>query len=106
MGAAVENYFWIEFAITYSDNEAYEPVVTKLLEDVNDEVMRKLEAQGKLDMVSKFIYLNDADKGQDVWGGYPKENVRKLQEIRSKYDPERVFTDLMPGGWKVADYEV
>jgi FAD/FMN-containing dehydrogenase len=53
-------------------------------------------------MISPWIYVNDADKGQDVFGGYPVENVKALQRIRQKYDPDRVFTDLMPGGWKVA----
>jgi hypothetical protein len=53
-------------------------------------------------LVSSWIYLNDADKGQDVFGGYPVENVKALQQICDRYDPDMVFPDLMPGGWKIA----
>lgn len=60
---------------------------------------------GPLGVLSDFVYLNDANGAQDVFAGYPLGNVRRLQAIRDKYDPGRVFTDLMPGGWKVADWE-
>lgn len=106
MGAPVENYFWIEFALSYNNDPANEAFITAFLDQVNTAVLGHLADAGLSDQLSSFIYLNDADQGQDVFGGYPKENVKKLQEIREKYDPKRVFTDLMPGGWKVADYVV
>lgn len=68
----------------------------------NANITAQLEPLGVL---TDFIYLNDANGDQDVFAGYPLENVRKLQSIREKYDPNRVYTDLMPGGWKVADWE-
>ena len=58
----------------------------------------KLKEAGQL---GTYIYLNDADKGQKVFESYGDESVARLKEIRAKYDPARVFTDLMPGGFKV-----
>lgn len=49
-----------------------------------------------------MIYLNDADLDQPVFAGYPAENVQRLKEIRAKYDPGMIYTNLMPGGFKVA----
>ncbi|TVY81422.1 FAD-dependent monooxygenase yanF [Lachnellula suecica] len=51
-------------------------------------------------------YIMIEESITDVFGGYPAENVQELKTIREKYDPNRVYTDLMPGGWKVADYEI
>jgi hypothetical protein len=47
--------------------------------------------------------MNDAGLGQPIFQNYPAANLAKLKTIRSKYDPNKVFTTLMPGGWKVAN---
>lgn len=92
---------WYEISMTYADNPAYEAIATAFLAKVSTAIQRNLDAAS---IVSPpYLYLNDADKGQPVFEGYPASHVRKLQNIRSKYDPGRVFTDLMPGGWKVDD---
>ncbi|KAI0838426.1 FAD-binding domain-containing protein [Hypoxylon sp. FL0890] len=53
-----------------------------------------------------WIYMNYADKTQDVLGGYGIENVRKMKEVSAKYDPQQVFQRLCPGGWKIADVKL
>ncbi|KAK5127367.1 hypothetical protein LTR85_006706 [Meristemomyces frigidus] len=106
MGAEPANYYWIEIALSYANVAEYEPIVTKLLQNVDAKIRTRLQAAGLEDKVSKFLYLNDVDEGQALWEGYPKANVRRLQRIRDKYDPEMVFTKQMPGGWKVADAKV
>jgi len=50
-----------------------------------------------------WIYLNYADKSQDVLGSYGKENLRKMREVARKYDPEQVFQLLCPGGFKISN---
>ncbi|KAK7183117.1 hypothetical protein DPSP01_010902 [Paraphaeosphaeria sporulosa] len=93
-----EPAFWVEESISWSNAED-DPQITKFLEDVN----AKIEAQLKeKDLMARYIYLNDANKGQGVFESYGNENVRKLQAIRDRYDPNRIYTDLMPGGFKVA----
>jgi hypothetical protein len=102
MGITPENLIVVELSLSYSNNATYEPIVTAFLHGIGGKIRKALCKQGFEHMISPWIYVNDADKGQDVFGGYPVENVKALQRIRQKYDPDRVFTDLMPGGWKVA----
>lgn len=90
-------YIWIEESITWAD-EKDDATVQAFYEAVNANLTAQLTP---LNVLTPFIYLNDANKAQDVWGGYPKSSVMLLQLVREKYDPHRVFTDLMPGGWKV-----
>ncbi|KAI1658886.1 FAD-binding domain-containing protein [Daldinia decipiens] len=50
-----------------------------------------------------WLYMNYADKTQDVLGSYGAENVNKMKQAAAKYDPDQVFQKLCPGGWKIAD---
>ncbi|KAF2231389.1 FAD-binding domain-containing protein [Viridothelium virens] len=94
-------YIFVEQSLTWGlpvDDATIENFVTV----VNQQLNAVLDAKG---LKSSFLYLNDADGGQPVFQGYKPENVAKLKAIREKYDPKRIYTDLMPGGWKVADVE-
>lgn len=51
--------------------------------------------------VVPWIYINYADPSQDVLQSYGPENVRLICETASRYDPERVFQHLCPGGFKL-----
>jgi hypothetical protein len=106
MNVTPENLLVLELSLSYGDHTSYEPIVTAFLEQMGQRMKDELEVQNLRHLISSWLYINDADKGQNVFAGYTKENVRALQRIREKYDPERVFTDLMPGGWKVADVGV
>ena len=101
-GITEEPQFWVEEAITWGD-AADTPKIEAFVQETNANITAQLAAKG-LDV--PYIYLNDADPDQLVFQGYPAENVQRLKEIRSKYDPLRIYTDLMPGGFKVADVEV
>ncbi|KAH4199136.1 hypothetical protein HBI37_000710 [Parastagonospora nodorum] len=50
---------------------------------------------------AKYLFLNEAGEEQPVIQSYGAENLKKLKDIRSKYDLLKVFTELMPGGWKL-----
>lgn len=45
-----------------------------------------------------FKYLNYADKGQDVFGGYGTTSKVRLQAVSLKYDPHGVFQTR--GTWR------
>lgn len=45
--------------------------------------------------------MGDAGEWQDPFAGFPKENVARMREIRSSYDPEGVFSRLNWGGFKL-----
>jgi hypothetical protein len=97
-GVAEEPAFWVEEALTWGD-AADTPRIKSFIQTVNADITAKLEA---INATIPYIYLNDADETQDVFGGYPAANVQRLKQIRSKYDPKMVYTKLMPGGHKVA----
>ncbi|KUI65220.1 Bifunctional solanapyrone synthase [Cytospora mali] len=50
-----------------------------------------------------WIYLNYADKSQEVLASYGGENVRRMKDVAAKYDPLQVFQKLCPGGFKVCN---
>lgn len=91
-------YIWVEESITALSIVTDEQL-DKFYDKVNGEIRKRLQDKG-ID-IPGFLYLNDANPSQDVFATYPKENVQRLQRIRAKYDPERVYTELMPGGWKL-----
>lgn len=93
----VEPAFWVEESLSWGSADD-DGEIEEWVRNVNAEIESKLKA---INGRNRYIYLNDADKYQAVFQGYGEENVEKLKSIRAKYDPERVFTDLMPGGFKV-----
>ncbi|KAL4751916.1 hypothetical protein BDW72DRAFT_192427 [Aspergillus terricola var. indicus] len=53
------------------------------------------------DAYVSYIFMNDASWDQDVIGSYGNESVASLTRIQSEYDPEGVFQNLAPGGFKI-----
>ena len=68
----------------------------------NAKIREKLAAVGLGPL--QFMYLSDIQKSQipETYPAYGAKNLRKLKAIRDKYDPDLVFTELVPGGAKVA----
>ncbi|KAJ1323683.1 prosolanapyrone-II oxidase [Microdochium nivale] len=48
-----------------------------------------------------FNYMGDAAGFQSVYPGYGADNEARLRSVSRRYDPERVFQRLMPGGFKI-----
>jgi hypothetical protein len=88
----VENFTWT----SASDDTAVRTSADQITKNINDVVSSK-------SFNAQYLYMNDAGKGQPIFQSYPAANLSKLKTIRAKYDPLRVYTNLMPGGWKVAD---
>lgn len=91
-------YLWIEESIAWK-NAADDATVQAFYDAVNANLTAQLEPRGVL---HDFVYMNDANAKQDVFAGYPKSSVQLLKMVREKYDPDMVFTNQMPGGFKVA----
>ncbi|KAF4553030.1 FAD-binding domain-containing protein 28 [Elsinoe fawcettii] len=98
MSVKPEPQIWIEFSHTYR-NAADEPLFDSYLRELDGALVKALTDAGF--PPNKFIYLNDAERFQDVFGGYPVANLQRLKQIRNKYDPSRLLTDQLVGGWKV-----
>ncbi|KAH7381735.1 putative FAD dependent oxidoreductase [Pyrenochaeta sp. MPI-SDFR-AT-0127] len=85
---------------TYNWLEAKDDVVIdEFSKTWGEQIAAQLEAKGWKD---EFVYLNDADRWQNVFASFGADNLQKMKNIRHQYDPDMVFTRLMPGGWKVA----
>ena len=52
-------------------------------------------------LYSEFKYLNYANRNQDPIGGYGTESKARLQEVSRRYDPEGLFQEALPGGFKL-----
>lgn len=94
-------YIWLEEAFQYTD-----AADTEWVDTVITTVRAAIDAALPADVVSPYLYLNDADKDQPVFEGYAAENVQRLKEIRAKYDPAGTYTTQMPGGFKVENVSV
>ncbi|KXH59262.1 FAD binding domain-containing protein [Colletotrichum salicis] len=92
-------YFWVVENLTWQD--AKDDAATKAFADsVTAEIEDGLVAKG---VAGGYLYLNDAGQGQKIFQSYPAANLAKLKAIRAKYDPLRIYTNLLVGGWKVLD---
>ncbi|KAG4222157.1 hypothetical protein PC116_g29368 [Phytophthora cactorum] len=49
-----------------------------------------------------WLYLNYCTDGQEPFATYGAENVKKLKAAAAKYDPNRVFQERVPGGFKIS----
>ncbi len=50
-----------------------------------------------------FHYMGDSagSQTQGFYAGYGAANAQRLGQVSRKYDPQRVFQNLMPGGFKI-----
>ncbi|KAI4913139.1 hypothetical protein J4E85_010872 [Alternaria conjuncta] len=88
----VENFTWS----SASDDAKVRAAADEITASINSLLRAGLYS-------ADYLYMNDAGKGQPIFQSYPAANLRRLKTIRTKYDPLKVYTNLMPGGWKVAD---
>ncbi|KAI6612311.1 hypothetical protein MCOR14_011734 [Pyricularia oryzae] len=51
----------------------------------------------------EFLFLNYADLSQNPLGSYGDKNIAFMEEVVSKYDPNGVFQQNMPGGFKLSN---
>lgn len=55
-----------------------------------------------IDGLLSWVYANYAHPTQEVFQSYGRDNVKKMREVASKYDPDGVFQYLCPGGFKLS----
>lgn len=92
-------FFWQVINFTWSlssDDSTVQTAADAITAKINAFLLQK-------SFSATYLYMNDAGKGQRVFQSYPAANLRKLKTIRTKYDPLKIYTNLMVGGWKVAD---
>lgn len=90
-------YFWTVLQLAWSDeqDDEYMHQFGKDLTALVNDVLNRAR------FGAQYLFLNEAGEEQPVFQSYGAENLKKLKDIRAKYDPSKVFTELIPGGWKV-----
>ncbi|PYH83778.1 FAD-binding domain-containing protein [Aspergillus uvarum CBS 121591] len=74
-----------------------------LFHDLAGSERAELDAYARLTgAYNEYIYLNYAGRTQDPLRGYGPDNVRFMQAVARKYDPEGVFQHQVPGGFKLS----
>lgn len=99
MDPAKAPYFWVVENLSWQDAKD-DAAARGFAEAVTADIEAALEAKG---VAGGYLYLNDAGKGQRIFQTYPAANLASLKAVRTKYDPLRIYTNLLVGGWKVLD---
>jgi len=73
-------------------------LVDTAVRDLVATIQRDVSALGDLD---PFVYLNYAAAWQDPFAGYNQSELDKLQRVRREFDPRGIFTESVPGGFKI-----
>lgn len=92
----------VMLSVTWSNSDDDERV-GKAAKMLIETIQQSLSNLGMLD---PFIYLNYAAAWQKPILSYGGAIVEQLLRIREKYDPHRIFTDLVPGGFKIPNFKV
>ena len=98
-----ESQLWHCLSIGWENAEEDE-AANKWAAEFGDTLGKALGKNGLLPNDGRgFLYMNDAQSGQDVYSTYGKKELQKLREVRDKYDPRgKVFgkNGLDKGGFK------
>lgn len=81
---------WSDVADDDAVDKAARALITTIQRDVSE-----------LDAIDPFIYVNYAAPWQRAMESYGKDNTDRLKTVQRVYDPMRVFTNLVPGGFKI-----
>jgi hypothetical protein len=79
---------------TEADDALVNSAAQSLMDAVN-------AAAKKLNGLDPYVYLNYAGKNQNPIASYGAKSVAQLKQTRNTYDPKKVFTNQVPGGYKI-----
>ena len=77
------------------DDERVYAATTALIAAIED-------AARSLDVYDPFLYLNYAAPWQNPIASYGNASVQQLRALRARVDPKGIFTDQVPGAFKIS----
>ncbi|KAI3395458.1 hypothetical protein diail_1321 [Diaporthe ilicicola] len=80
-------------------SESDDAIVTAGIKAVLDQSVGAARDRG---LYHPFKYMNYAAEDQDPLGSYGPQNVEFMRRVKTTYDPDGLFTTLVPGGFKIA----
>lgn len=84
--------------LAYWKNRSDDDTVIDFMKETLEKMRQDAASREKL---VPFVYMNYAWTHQDPISSYGAENKRKLQQASKKYDPEGLFQNACPGGFKL-----
>ncbi|KAI1346844.1 FAD-binding domain-containing protein [Xylaria sp. FL0043] len=84
--------------LTYWKNKEDDAKILSVLRIALETIEQDAEKRGQR---VPYIYLNYSSSFQDPFKSYGESNKTFMQEVSRKYDPEGLFQDLVPGGFKL-----
>ena len=90
-------YLCFAQVVEWKDNQ-YDDLVIAWAQNTTAAITAATKAAGLHD---SFTYMGDAAGFNSIFEGYGAANQQKLLDVSRKYDPQRLFQDLLPGGWKI-----
>ncbi|KAF8461980.1 hypothetical protein BDZ91DRAFT_784617 [Kalaharituber pfeilii] len=102
--SANDNYIWYVINLNWDDPAEDGPINT-WLENMGNAMSKAFHDQNLVGNNGReFVYMNDAQAGQDAFASYGDAERQRLIEIRQQYDPDgKVFgkNGLCKGGFKL-----
>ncbi|KAI0414251.1 hypothetical protein F5X98DRAFT_349821 [Xylaria grammica] len=89
----------VNLTVTWSnaaDDEAVDEAARALVAAIRRDV-------GGLDALDPFVYSNYAAPWQRPIESYGAASLERLRRVKRVYDPRQVFTNLVPGGFKIPE---
>ncbi|KAI0598823.1 putative FAD-binding oxidoreductase [Biscogniauxia sp. FL1348] len=97
LGLESSNQTWLVLDVGWWDSED-----DATARNATNGIINKIEDAAKgADKYVDYIFMNDASIEQPVIEHYGAENVDKLRAAQKRYDPDLVFQNLVPGGFKI-----
>lgn len=91
-------YFALAVTLTTPESIKQQPQVLQQLLATIERIKAFAKSIGASE---QFVYLPYAKALQDPLGSYGVDNVRYMKQVSKRYDPERFFQRMVPGGFKV-----
>ncbi|KAK7043935.1 hypothetical protein VNI00_008101 [Paramarasmius palmivorus] len=94
----VDNHLLVFGIAAYYDDPALDEPLDQWIRDVISWGTQESKARG---LEAPWLYLNYALPWQPVYESFGASNLQKLKDLKAQYDPENVFGQLWPGGFKL-----
>jgi hypothetical protein len=90
-----QTWFGLNYGWWFPEDDATALRLVPALHDRVDELAKREQ------LWLRYIFMNDAFHTQPVIASYGPDNLARLRTVQTKYDPDRVFQELVPGGQKL-----
>ena len=92
-----EDLVWLDITVQWSSASS-DTAISNATETLISQAIAYAKSQR---LHNEYLYLNYALEQQDPIASYGQSNVDFLRGVSQRYDPQKVFQKLVPGGFKL-----